>query len=114
MAVRARNQDITGGELEAGKHRYLLPTVGRFHSIESLDELILARRGDQVIRLGDVASVRLDHFEVAREACVNGKPVLFLAVNRELGSNVLDIKDAMFEEMYRINEELLYPAGMAH
>ncbi len=111
-AVRARNRDITGGELEAGKRRYLLRTIGRFDRIESLDELILARRGDQVIRLGDVATVRLDHFEVAREAYVNGKPVLFLAVNRELGSNVIEIKDAMFAEMERINEELLYPAGM--
>jgi len=111
-AVRARNRDVTGGKLDAGKRRYLLRTIGRFDDIESLDELILARRDDQVIRLGDVARVRLDHFEVAREAYVNGKPVLFLAVNRELGSNVIEIKDRMLERMDRINAELLYPAGM--
>ncbi len=111
-AVRARNRDVTGGELEAGKRRYLLRTIGRFGDVESLHDLILDRRGDAVIRLGDVARVRLDHFEVEREAFVNGKPVLFLAVNRELGSNVIDIKDAMFAEMDRINAELLNPAGM--
>ncbi len=111
-AVRARNRDVTGGELEAGKRRYLLRTIGRFDGVESLHDLILERSGDTVIRLGDVARVRLDHFEVEREAFVNGKPVLFLAVNRELGSNVIDIKDAMFVEMERINAELLNPAGM--
>ncbi len=111
-AVRARNRDVTGGELEAGKRRYLLRTIGRFDSVDSLHDLILDRRGDTVIRLGDVARVRLDHFEVEREAFVNGKPVLFLAVNRELGSNVIDIKNAMFAEMERINAELLNPAGM--
>jgi len=111
-ALRARNRDVTGGQLEAGKRRYLLRTIGRFNDIESLGELILASRGDLVIRLGDVASVRLDHFEVAREAFVNGKPVLFLAVNRELGSNVIEIKDAMFAEVERINSELLSNAGM--
>ncbi|MFZ9037067.1 MAG: efflux RND transporter permease subunit [Gammaproteobacteria bacterium] len=111
-ALRERNRDVTGGKLEAGKRSYLLRTIGRFDDIESLGELILARRGDLVIRLGDVARVRLDHFEVAREAFVNGKPVLFLAVNRELGSNVIEIKDAMFEEVERINAELLANAGM--
>ena len=111
-ALRARNRDVTGGELESGKRRYLLRTIGRFSDIESLDSLILARRDDQVIRLGDVASVRLDHFEISREAFVNGKPILFLAVNRELGSNVIEIKDAMFEEVERINDELLQQAGM--
>jgi len=111
-ALRARNRDVTGGQLEAGKRQYLLRTIGRFNDIESLDELILSQRGDQVTRLGDVAGVRLDHFEVAREAFVNGKPVLFLAVNRELGSNVIEIKDSMFAEVDRINEELLQDAGM--
>ena len=111
-ALRARNRDVTGGQLEAGKRQYLLRTIGRFNDIESLDELILSRRGDQVTRLGDVARVRLDHFEVAREAFVNGKPVLFLAVNRELGSNVIEIKDSMFAEVDRINDELLQNAGM--
>ena len=111
-ALRARNRDVTGGQLEAGKRRYLLRTIGRFNDLESLDQLILARQGDQLTRLGDVAEVRLDHFEIAREAFVNGKPVLFLAVNRELGSNVIDIKDGMFEEVERINEELLFRSGM--
>ena len=111
-ALRARNRDVTGGQLEAGKRQYLLRTIGRFNDIESLDELILSQRGDQMTRLGDVARVRLDHFEVAREAFVNGKPVLFLAVNRELGSNVIEIKDSMFAEVDRINEELLQDAGM--
>ena len=111
-ALRARNRDVTGGEIEAGKRRYLLRTIGRFNDIESLYTLILEQRGDQVIRLGDVARVQLDHFEVEREAFVNGKPVLFLAVNRELGSNVIEIKDGMFAEVERINEELLQQAGM--
>ena len=111
-ALRARNRDVTGGELETGKRRYLLRTIGRFNDIESLDRLILSNRAGQVIRLGDVASVRLDHFEISRDAFVNGKPVLFLAVNRELGSNVIEIKDGMFAEVERINDELLELAGM--
>jgi len=111
-ALAARNRDVSGGEVDAGKRRYLLRTIGRFDTPQALGRLILARRGDAVIRLGDVARVRLDHFQIQREAWVNGKPVLTLAVNRELGSNVIDIKDAMLEEVARINAEVLGPAGM--
>jgi len=111
-ALTSRNRDISGGELDAGKRRYLLRTIGRFSSPQELEALILARRGDAVVRLGDVARVRLDHFEIGRESYVNGKPVLTLAVNRELGSNVIDIKDAMLAEQEAINREVLRPAGM--
>ncbi|MGD8310564.1 MAG: efflux RND transporter permease subunit, partial [Chromatiales bacterium] len=111
-ALTSRNRDVSGGELDAGKRRYLLRTIGRFRSAAELEELILARRGNAVLRLGDVARVRLDHFEIGRESFVNGKPVLTLAVNRELGSNVIDIKDAMLAEVDAINREVLAPAGM--
>ena len=111
-ALRARNQDVSGGEIESGKRRYLLRTVGRFETIEALEDLIVRREGDSVVRLGDVAEVRFDHFELGSESYVDGDPVLILAVRREAGSNVIDIKYAMIEEMAAINREVLNPAGL--
>ncbi len=111
-AIRTRNLDISGGEVDSGKRRYLLRTVGRFDSLAELEALILVRRGDSVVRLRDVATVSLDHFPVQSVSRVDGQPVISLAVRRELGSNVIDIKYAMFDEVARINEEVLNPAGM--
>jgi multidrug efflux pump subunit AcrB len=54
-ALRARNRDVSGGVLEEGKRRYLLRTVGRFDSLDELEQLILLRRGDSLVRLGEVA-----------------------------------------------------------
>ena len=111
-AIIERNRDISGGEIESGKRRYLLRTVGRFKDIQDLRELILDRRGDSVIRLGDVADIQLDHFELSRISYTDGAPVIGLSVRRQPGSNVIDIKDALMEEMQAINNELLNPAGM--
>jgi len=111
-AVRARNQDVSGGEIESGKRRYLLRTVGRFDDVDSLRELIVQRRGDTVIRLEDVARVEFDHFEIRDLSFKNGEPMMMLAVSRETGSNVIDIKYAMLERVERINREILRPAGM--
>ncbi|WP_297763763.1 efflux RND transporter permease subunit [uncultured Alcanivorax sp.] len=111
-ALRERNRDVSGGELESGKRRYLLRTVGRFKDIDSLNELILVRSGDSLVRLKDVATVVLDHFPVRSLSRVNGEPVISLAVRRETGSNVIDIKYAMFDQVVQINREVLEPAGM--
>ena len=111
-AIRDRNRDVSGGEIESGKRRYLLRTVGRFDDLEGLGALIIARRGDNLIRLRDVAEIELDHFEIRRVGFVNGAPVISLSVRREAGSNVIDIKYDMLAEVARINEDLLRDAGM--
>jgi multidrug efflux pump subunit AcrB len=111
-AITERNRDISGGEIESGKRRYLLRTVGRFKDIQDLQDLILDRRGDSVIRLGDVAEVKLDHFELSRISYTDGAPVIGLSVRRQPGSNVIKIKDALMDEMQAINGQLLNPAGM--
>lgn len=111
-AITERNRDISGGDIEGGKHRYLLRTMGRFEDLQQLRELILRRTGDSLVRLEDVASIELDHFEIRSESYVNEQPVISLSVRRETGSNVIDIKYAMMEEVERINEEVLKPAGM--
>ena len=111
-AIRSRNRDRSAGEIDSGKRQYLMRTVGRFEDIAELEQLILARRADSVIRLSDVATIRLDHFEKRANASFNGSPNLFVALRREAGSNVIDIKRQMIPEIEAINRELLNPAGM--
>lgn len=54
-AIRERNRDLSGGEVESGKRRYLLRTMGRFEDLEDQESMILERRGDSITRLSDVA-----------------------------------------------------------
>lgn len=111
-AVAARNRDTSGGEIESGKRRYLLRTIGRFDDTEALKKLIIVRRGGTIIRLEDVADVRLGHFEIYTRAFVNDQPIIFLSIRREAGSNVIAIKEAVMKEVEAINREVLNPAGL--
>ncbi len=111
-AIRERNRDVSGGEIDSGKRRYLLRTVGRFSSIDDLADLIVSRRGDAVIRLGDVARIELDHFDIRNVTYLNDQPSIRMAVNREPGSNVIDIKYAMIAAAEKARVEVLEPAGM--
>ena len=88
QAINERNRDISGGEIESGKRRYLLRTVGRFEDIDELREMILVRRGDAIIRLGDVAEIRLDHYEQGRISYTDGDSVIGLSVRRQAATEV--------------------------
>lgn len=111
-AITARNRDMSGGEIDSGKRSYLLRTLGRFEDLEELEQLVVSRTGDSLVRLSDVASVRQDHSRIRALSFVNGQRVLGLQVRRETGSNVIDIKRAMLKEVDAINREVLEPAGL--
>jgi len=111
-AVRARNRDTSAGDLESGKRRYLIRTVGRFDRAEELGELILRRDGDSLVRLRDVAEVELSHFELRGLSFADGEPRLSLSLRREAGSNVIAIKEAMLPTVAQINRDLLEPNGL--
>ncbi len=112
QAILQRNRDISGGEIESGKRRYLLRTIGRFRDIDDLKNVIIERRGDALIRLGELADIQLGHFEISRYSYTDGNPVIGMSVRRQAGSNVIDTKKAMMQEVATLNEEVLKPAGM--
>jgi multidrug efflux pump subunit AcrB len=111
-ALRARNRDASGGDLELGKRRYLLRTIGRFRDLQELEDMILARRGDSLIRLRDVAEVQMSHYELRNVSSSNGRPTMSISVDREPGSNVIDIKRALLPVVDEINAQVLGLAGM--
>ena len=111
-AVRARNRDASGGDIDSGKRRYLVRTLGRFETIEDVESLILARRGDSIVRLHDVATVRLNHAELRSLSYTAGQRTLNLSVRREPGSNVIAIKRAMTPVVEDLNRDLLQRSGL--
>lgn len=111
-AIRARNQDVSAGDLDSGKRRYLLRTVGRFQSVREFNELIVKRAGDAIVRLSDVAEVELGHFEIRSKSYSLGEPSLFLAIRRETGSNVIAIRDQVFPLVAKLEREVIVPNGM--
>lgn len=111
-AVRSRNTDVSAGDVDSGKRRYLLRTVGRFEKLSDLEELIVARRGDANTLLKEVAEVKLDHFEIRNRSYTNGESNVRLSLIRETGSNVIAIKQEVLPVVERINRDILKEAGM--
>ncbi len=111
-AIRARNRDVSGGDLDSGKRRYLLRTRGRFDNIEQINNLVITRQGDAFVRLRDVGYVEQSIFEVRTFVYTDGEPVINLSVKRQIGSNVIQIKNAMLELVDELNQGILKDNGM--
>ena len=111
-AIRSRNTDVSAGDIDSGKRRYLIRTVGRFETLAELENLIIARRGDSITRLSDVATLRLDHAELRNLSFTNGEGNIRLGLIRQTGSNVIAIKNSVLPMLDGINEDILAPAGL--
>jgi len=111
-AIVDRNRDFSAGDIDSGERRYLVRTVGRFDSLDELRQLVVTERNGAFVRLRDVAEVSLDHGELRSRSYSRGEASLTLFVQRESGSNVIDIKRDMLPVMDEINRELLSPIGM--
>ena len=111
-AIRARNQDVSGGDLDSGKRRYLLRTVGRFASMEDIENMVIAHRDGVFIRLRDLGHAELSTFEIETYSYANGIPNISLGVRREIGSNVVEVKQRVVEKVAELNDSLLQARGL--
>ncbi len=111
-AIRARNVDISAGDIDDGKRRYLLRTVGRFRTLKEFEGLILARRGDSIIRLSDVATIDFTHAELRSLSYTDGVANIRIGLIRQTGANVISIKKAVLPVIDQLNDDVLKPAGL--
>ncbi|MGB9359357.1 MAG: efflux RND transporter permease subunit, partial [Acidimicrobiia bacterium] len=91
QAIRARNRDVSGGDLDTGKRRYIMRTIGRFEDVDEINELVVARRGDALVRLKDVGRAELGFAESRSLSFMNNSPVLTLRMRRDPGSNIVAV-----------------------
>ena len=111
-AIRARNRDVSGGDLDSGKRRYLLRTVGRFATTEDIENMVITQRDGAFIRLRDLGYAELSTFEIQTYSYANGSPNISIGVRRQIGSNVVEVKEDVVRKVEQLNGSLLKERGL--
>jgi multidrug efflux pump len=75
-------------------------------SVEEFADLIVAERGDAIVRLSDVARVELGAEEADMIAKYSGQESVYLGVWPLIGANEIEVADRLREEMERIRPTL--------
>ena len=107
-AIRGANRNISAGELAEGKSNVRVRTIGQYESVEDVRDTIIAYTDGGPVRVGDVAEVVETYKEPTSFVRSKGEHVLAINVQREIGSNVIEVMRGVRAEIDRMNS----PGGM--
>ncbi len=111
-AIRLRNRDISGGDIDSGKRRYIIRTKGRYESLQDIADTIIDEQNGNLVRISDIGEVSLASEELRAKGFINGQLSFPFGVSRTAGTNVIDIFDAVEREVKRLNEQVLAAQGL--
>ena len=87
--VARNNQLVAAGTLDTGSGSFPVKVPGLIESAEELLSLPLKVRGDRVITVSDVATVRRTYKDPTGFARVGGRPAVTLEVSKRSGENII-------------------------
>jgi HAE1 family hydrophobic/amphiphilic exporter-1 len=111
-ALDVENKNITAGDFDEGKRRYVTRTVGEFRDADDVAKVIIKRVNGIPITVGNVAAVRLDYETPQVAVRHEGSQTIVMNAVREPGSNVLLIMGRLKEELEVLNNSILQDRGL--
>ncbi|NBC16527.1 MAG: AcrB/AcrD/AcrF family protein, partial [Bacteroidetes bacterium] len=111
-AIQSEAQDLPGGDVDVGPRRFNIQTTGDYASIGDIEETIVGRSANGLVRLRDVATVTLQPGDETHRARFNGQRAVFVTVTQREGENIFDVLDGVKAALDTFRAEAL-PAGIA-
>ncbi len=108
-AVRSENQDLPAGALRSRQNEQVVQIEARLKRPDDFKALIVARKANAPVRLGQVADVVDGPEEVETLALYNGERTLALEVQKAQGENTIDVVDGLNAVVATLKPQL--PAG---
>ena len=87
--VNKNNQLIAAGEVEVGTGSYAIKIPSSFKSTDDVYNLPIKKNGDRLVKLGDVAEIRLTFKDRTGMARFNGQPTMAIQVVKRKGTNLI-------------------------
>lgn len=105
-ALQRENQNVPAGLYEKGNLEVLVRTQGEYRSLDEIGQTVIAMRQGSPIRIADVAEVKDSWEEIRRLNRINGKPGVRISVNKQSGSNTVNVAQEVLAEVDRINRDI--------
>ena len=109
QAVQSQNVQLPAGHVDLGNNQVTLRALSRITSPQELAHVGLAMRGGQPVTIGDVARVEDGAADPGTTANVNGTPAVLLSIQKQSGTNALNVVHALKARLAAFSP--LLPAG---
>ena len=107
------NKNVSAGDFDEGKRRYIARTVGEYTSPEDIEAVIIKRVNGIAVTVADVARVLQDYKEPTVVVRHIGTPTIVLNAVREPGTNVLVVMDELKTALAELNSGVLMERHLA-
>ena len=106
-ALSNQNIELPAGRLENQSTEYTIRAMGRLNTPTEFGRLIVSKKGNVLIRLSDLGSVRLGAENERTIMRGNGLvPMIGVALQPQPGANYIEIVDEAFRRVEQIKKEL--------
>jgi hydrophobe/amphiphile efflux-1 (HAE1) family protein len=107
QALLAQNVELPSGRIEGNTVELTIRTFGRLTTEEEFNNLIVAKKGTQIIRLKNIGRAVLSpENERTLLRGNHGTPMIGIAVNPQPGANYIEIVDEIYKRVDQIKKEL--------
>lgn len=106
-SLREANITVPAGEVERGRLDVDIRTPGKFEDLDEIRDLVVARRPEGEVRLGQIAEIVDSHQRITRIIRINEEPGIRIAVRKQAGSNTVEVAERVNTEMRRVQRD--YP-----
>jgi HAE1 family hydrophobic/amphiphilic exporter-1 len=103
--IQDENVNLPAGSLEQGLMEVTIRTPGIYNSLEELRRTVVAIRQGVPIQLGEIADIEDAWEKVRRIVRVNGKPGIRMSINKQSGTNTVEVASAVLKELERVNQD---------
>jgi hydrophobic/amphiphilic exporter-1 (mainly G- bacteria), HAE1 family len=108
-ALRAQNTTAPVGRVKGPLDEQSIRLVGRIESPAEFEQVVLKRRGNEIVRLGQVATIKDGFAELGSFSLRNGNPNVGLSITRSRTASTVAVANKIRAEVAAINKTL--PAG---
>ncbi|WP_342120440.1 efflux RND transporter permease subunit [Pseudoduganella sp. OTU4001] len=105
QALRMQNTNAPVGKVRGDLEEKAIRLVGRIERPEEFKDVVVKRRGDELIRLGQVASIEDGFADINNVSLRSGKPNVGIAVIRARDASTVSVAKAVRKVTEDINAE---------
>lgn len=109
--IQAENVSVPSGRITEEAADIPVRVVGEYRSVEEIADLRLFLTDGQVVRLGELATIREGFEETRQVARYNGEPAISISIQKRSDANTVTTAAGVLRELDAIRAEL--PPGMA-
>jgi CzcA family heavy metal efflux pump len=105
-ALAKNNLFAPAGMMEENYHLYLTTVDGRVHSVEDIENLVVAVHGNHPVQIKDVAQVERGAEPVFKSVTAQGRDAVLLNIQSQADGSTLDIAAALKKQLAQLRREL--------